>query len=108
MSEAAFLSMMDSTIKISTRTGHSNYGEPTYASSTSSYRARVVEKPGYVHTPGGEDVAYSHVIWAASTGAVSITVSDRLTVGGVVRPMVAVERYPDETGPHHVKILCGY
>jgi hypothetical protein len=106
---AALLDLMPSTIKVSTRTTHSNYGEPSFATSTSSYRARIVEKPGYLRDGTGEEISYSHVVWVASTGAVSITASDRVTLpGGVVRPVLAVERYPDEDGPHHVKVHLGY
>lgn len=106
---SALLGLMTSTIKISTRTTHNNYGEPAFASSTSSYRARIVEQPGYVRSDEGEEVSYSHVMWVASTGSVSITVSDRITLpGGTVRPVKAVERYSDEDGPHHVKVYLGY
>lgn len=106
---SAFLSLMDSTIKISTRTTHSNYGEPSFAATTSSYRARIVEKPGFFRDGAGEEINYSHTIWIASTGSVSITVSDRVTLpGGTIRPVLAVERYPDEDGPHHVKCHLGY
>ena len=104
-----FLSMMGSTIKISTRTGSDNYGKATFAASTTSYRARIVEKPGYVRGAESEEIAYRHVIWARSTSTGKITASDRVTLpGGTVRPVVAVERYPDDDGPHHVKIMLGY
>ena len=103
------LTLMDSTIKISTRTAHSNYGEPTFTGSTTSYRARIVHKPGYMRDATDEDVAYQHVLWVRSTGAVSITASDRLTLpDGSTPPILSVERYPDETGPHHVVIHTGY
>lgn len=106
---SAFLSMMDSTVKISTRTTHNNYGEPSFAATTSSYRARIVEKPGYLRNGQAEEISYSHVMWVASTGSVSITASDRLTLpDGTIRPMLAVERYPDEDGAHHVKVYLGY
>ncbi len=109
MSEAAFLSMMDSTIRVSTRTTHDNYGAPAFAASTASYRARIVHKPGYVRAADGEEVSYAHVMWVASTGSVSITVSDRITLpDGTTPPVIAVERYPDESGPHHVKVMLGY
>lgn len=104
----ALLNMMDATIKVSTRTTHNNYGEPSFASSTATYSARVVEKPGYLRTGDQEAVAYSHTAWVASTGTVSITVSDRLTYNGTVFQVMGVERYPDEDGPHHVKVLFGY
>lgn len=103
-----FLPLMDDVIKVSTRTTHSFSGEPSFAATTATYSARVVEKPGYTHGPEMEEIAYRHVAWVRSTGTVSITATDRVTVNGTIRPVVGVERYPDETGPHHVKVLFGY
>lgn len=104
-----FLTMMDSTIKVSTRTGHSNYGAPTFAGTTTNFRARIVHKPGYVRGAENEEVAYRHVAWVRSTGSVSITASDRITMpDGTTPPVVGVERYPDDDGPNHVKIFMGY
>lgn len=105
--DTAFLSMMDSTIRVSTRTTHNNYGEPSYNTSTASYRARIVHKPGMVRSAGGEEVRYSHVVWMNAT--VAVEPSDRVTLpGGTVLPVLAVERYPDEDGAHHVKLMLGY
>ena len=105
----ALLPLMTSTGKVSTRTTHSNYGEPSFAATTSSYRARIVTKLGYVRGPANEDIAFHTVAWVRSTGAVSITASDRVTLpAGSRPPIVGVERYPDEDLEHHVKILFGY
>lgn len=111
--DTQLLSLMPSTVKVSTRGAHSNYGEPTFGNTTSSYRARIVEKLGYVRSAEGEEVAYSTIAWIRSTGAASITVSDRITfpagVGPSSRPpIVAVERFPDESGVHHTKVYCGH
>ena len=104
-----FLPMMDSTIKVSTRTGHGTYGQGTFAASTTNYRARIVRRPGYVRAPDGEDIEYRDIVWARSTGSVSITASDRVTLpDGSTPPIVSVERYPDDDGAHHVKILLGH
>ena len=75
-----FLSLMDSTVKVSTRTSHSNYGEATFTGSTVSYRARIVTELGYTRNAEGEEVGYGTVAWIRSTGAVSITASDRITL----------------------------
>lgn len=99
---------MDSTVSVSTRSSHSFYGEPSYSTVTTDYRARIVEKPGFFRSPEGEDIGYSHTLWVASTGSVSITVTDRITLpDGSSPPVVAVERLPDEEGEHHVKVLMG-
>ena len=103
-----FLSLMDSTIRVSTRGTHNNYGEPSFAATTASYRARIVYGPTYDRSPGSESVEYSHVLWVRSTGAVSITASDRITLpDGTTPPVAKVERFADEDGPHHCKIYLG-
>lgn len=105
----ALLGLLPSTVKVSTRTGHDNYGKATFAATTTNYRCRVLEKPGYVRGPEAEEIAYRHVVWARSTGAVSITASDRVTMpDGSVPPVVGVERYSDDDGPNHVKIFLGW
>ena len=108
-----FLALMPATIKVSTRTAHSNYGEPTFTGSTTSYSARIVSKLGYVRSVEGEEIAYNTVAWVRSTGTVSITVSDRVTLptgfaASTRPPLVGVERYPDEDGNHHAKLMFGY
>ncbi len=110
--ETAFLEMLPSTLKVSTRSGHDNYGKPTFASSTTSYRCRVVQKAGFVRSPDGETVAVTHVAWVRSTSAVSITVDDRITLPssfaqGTVPPLIGVESYPDVDGVHNRKLLFG-
>lgn len=105
----SLLELMPSTVKVSTRTTHNNYGEASFATTTSSYRARVVSKPGYLRTAEGEEISYAHIAWIRSTGAVSITASDRITLpDGSTPPVVGVERYPDQDGAHHVKVMFGY
>jgi len=104
-----FLSLMTSTLKVSTRSAHSFYGEPTFTGSTTSYRARIVEKPGYLRTGESEEIAYRHMAWVRSTGATSITASDRVTLPDTsTPPVVGVERFSDEDGPHHVKVYFGF
>lgn len=99
---------MPSTIKISTRGSHNNYGEPSFGASTTNYRARILEKPGYLRTGESESIEYSHIVWARSTGATSITASDRVTMpDGSKPPVLRVERYGDEDGENHVKIYMG-
>ena len=106
--DAQLLSLMPSTIKVSTRTTHSFSGTPSFASSTTSYRARIVSKPGYIRGPEQEEIEYRTVAWARSTGATSITASDRVTLpDGSRPPVVGVERYADQDGQHHVKIYFG-
>lgn len=103
------LTMMTSTVTVSTRSSHNNYGEASYSTSSVSYRARIVEKPGFTRAANGEEVGYSHTLWVRSTGSVSITVTDKITLpDGTAPPVVAVERLPDESGPNHCKVHLGH
>lgn len=102
------LELMPSTVTVSTRSSHNAYGEPSYSTSSVSYRARIVEKPGFIRSGEGEDIAYSHTLWVRSTGAVSITATDRITLpDGSSPPVVAVERMSDEDGENHCKVMLG-
>lgn len=102
------LTLMPSTVKISTRSSHNAYGEPTFSNTTTKYRCRWTQKPGFVRGPGGEEVAYTDVVWARSTGATSITVTDRVTLpDGSSPPVRAVETLRDEDGVHHRVIYMG-
>ena len=107
------LELMPSTVKVSTRTGVTRYGEPTFAASTTNYRARVVEKLGFVRNTAGEEIAFNTVAWVRSTGTASITVSDRATLPAGIGPssqpeIVGVERYSDEDGVNHTKLMFGH
>lgn len=107
--ETVFLSMMPSTIKVSTRSGHDNYGQPTFAATTTSYRARIVEKREFLRTAEGEVLEQSHLLWVRSTGAVSITTDDRITLPDGTTPQVlSVEMFPDEDLEHHRRIRLGH
>ena len=111
--DTELLPLMPDTVKVSTRTTHSNYGEPSFAATTSSYRARIVTKLGYVRSAEGEDLAYNTVAWIRSTGTASITASDRITLPtgaapSTRPPIVGIERFPDQDGANHVKVMFGY
>lgn len=85
-----------------------NYGEPSFASSTTSYRARIVHKPGYLRTGESEGMGYEHIAWVRSTGATQITASDRVKMpNGTTPPVLRVEQFGDEDGPNHVKLYMG-
>lgn len=101
--DSDFLEMMPHTVVVSTRTGHSAYGTAAYSTSGSTYRARVVTKPGFVRTSQGETVEARTVAWIASTG--TITVDDKVTLpDGTSPPLALVERYADEDGNNHCKV----
>lgn len=98
---------MTQTIRVSTRSGHTNYGAPIFAATASTYRARIVDKPGFVRSNAGEDVAFRTVAWLASTAP--LTIDDRFTLpDGTSPPAVALERFPDQNGAYHVKLFFGW
>lgn len=105
--EAGFLSLFKSSVTISTRASHNNYGEPSYGSGT-AYSARIHAKEGFVRSASGETIEYTTVVWVASTKA--FTVDDRVALpDGSTPQVVAVERPFDEDGTqHHVKFLLGH
>lgn len=103
---ALFTSLMPSTVTIAGRTGHSNYGVPTWSTGT-TYRARIVHKPRFVRVDEAHTLAIRHDVWIASTGN-TITADDRITLpDGSTPPILAVERYEDADGPHHVHLMLG-
>lgn len=104
--ESAFIDLMPSTVTISTRTTHNNYGEPSYGSGT-SYRARIVNKPEFVRGADGEVIEVRTVVWMRSTG--TIDASDRITLpDGTTPPILAVARFPDDDGTHHHRLSLGW
>lgn len=105
--EVGFLSLMNSTVTISTRTSHNAYGEPTYGSGT-GYRARIMAKDGFARTATGETIEFHTVVWVATTKAFGT--DDRLALpDGTTPQVVSVERPFDEDGSqHHAKFLLGH
>lgn len=104
--ESAFLTMMPSTVQIAAVSSRNDYGEPTYGSNT-AYRARIVDKPSFVRVSDTESIEVRTVVWLNSTAVILPTA--RITFpDGTTPQIVAVERYPDEDGSHHTKIMCGH
>ncbi len=105
--EAEYLELMPSTVSISTRASHSNYGEPTYSTVSVKYRARVVAMPGFVRNAAQEVVEVRTQVWLASTKA--FDTKARITLpDGTSPPIVKSEVYPDQFGNHHVKLFLGW
>jgi hypothetical protein len=83
------------------------YGQPSYGAPT-VLRCRVVSKPRLVRsvsaarseTEGSvREVVSTAQVW---TEPVQWGVDDRITLPDGTQPIILhVERYPDETGPHH-------
>lgn len=101
--DSDFLEMLPHTVVVSTRTGHNNYAQPTWSTSGSTYRARIVHKPSFLRGLRGETMEVGAVIWVASTGTISV--HDKVTLSDGTSPELAyVERVPDEDGTYFHKL----
>lgn len=101
--DSDFLEMMPHTVVVYARASHNSYGEPTYSTSGSTYRARVANKPGMLRNLRGEFTEFFQVAWVASTG--TINVNDKVTLPDGTSPELAnVERNPDEDGVYINKL----
>lgn len=105
MGVSDFLDLMPDTVTVEPFAGRDGYGAPSYGAPV-QYRARVVYRPNLVHAPDGKEVVARGTVWLATSDAVST--EDRLTLpDGSTPRVVAVERYTDASGVHHVKVAFG-
>ncbi len=107
MAEAAFLELMPDTVTVAPRgTTRSLYGVSGAAGTAVSYRARVVMSPGLIRTIEGVAQRVSATAWVSSTA--SIPVDGVYTLpDGSTPPILSVQRYGDQVGLHHVKVMFG-
>lgn len=107
MAEPAYLELMPDTVVIHTRTGHNNYGEATFTTTGTTYRCRLVGKTGIVRGRDGEVFETRSMMWIHSTG--TINKNDRFVLpDGTFPEVVAVDRFPDEVGTHHYRVMLGH
>lgn len=107
--DAAFLTVMPSTVKVRrvTGVGTDGYGDPSYSATTLSLRCRITEKQTLVRTQDGSQEIAKTVLWIRSTS--SFGPSDRFQLpDGTLPPVLAVEEYRDQAGAlHHHKVFMG-
>lgn len=104
--DTEYLTLMPSTISVSPLDSVNQYGEPTYSTSSSSYRALIQEQPTAITDAYGRDTIASHTIYVASTERINITSKLDLPDGtdpAIIRSDVMY----DEDGIHHVVLFCG-
>lgn len=111
--EADFASMLNTTVVVSTSgpSSRSLYGVESYSTSGggSTYAARYVEKREEIRTQNGDVVVQSGVAWVDCTANISTAAKVYVTQVTRAFPIIAVERFPDETGGiHHVKLRLGW
>ncbi len=110
--EDDFLDLMPATVTITTSAARSVYGQPTWSSVGHSYDARVVVRQREIRLATGQTAMSACTVWIASTGT-NISIADRIslpagTLPSTAPPILLVESYPDEDGPHHYKLELGY
>lgn len=109
--ESDFDELLNTTVKISTGgpTSRSLYGVETYSTAGNTFAARYVEKREELRSPTGEVIVQSGVLWINSTANLSTKARAFVNQVSKAFPIIAVERFPDETGgQHHVKIRLGH
>ena len=102
-----FRELLTQTITVSTVATLGVGGAPTFSTSASSYRARLVNTNRQVYNTRGQLVAASHEAWVASTAVLS-PASKYTLPDGSTPPVLRVDAFPDEDGAyHHTRIFFG-
>lgn len=104
--ETEFLTLMPSTITVKAYTSFNQYGEPSYSTSGTTYRALIQEQPTEITDAFGREVISSHTIYVASTARIPLTSKLELPDGtdpAIIRSDVMY----DQDGIHHVVLFCG-
>lgn len=103
--QTAFLRAMPHSVILTAFSGYSTdgYQRPVYASTSSTVRARVVEKrERVIVSPEGQELVTSHIGWVATTQ--TITQRTKFSFESSTYRIMQVERYPDQDGLHHQKL----
>lgn len=95
--------LMPQTIEHRAATGTDAYGKPTYSGATTTYKARIVEKPRRVISRiTGDDVLASTRVWVGGI-IEDLSINDEITLPDGRKPIILTwELYPDEAGDHHM------
>lgn len=105
--EPELLALMPHTIEVYLHEGFNDYGEPSYSTAPTLYRAMVEEKPNMVRDMFGEEVVSSHVAYVASTARIPATARVVLPDGSEP-PLIRASAYYDESGDiHHINMFFG-
>lgn len=101
-----FLTLMPSTISIRAYTSFNQYGEPSYSTSATSYRAYIQEVPTEITDAFGREIVSRHTIYVASTERIDIT-SRLVLPDGTDPAIIRSDVMYDEDGIHHVVLFTG-
>ena len=104
--ERDFRQLMTQSVTVSTVASLGVGGAPTFSTTASTYRARVVNTNKFVHDSRGQGAAVAYEAWLSSTSILS-PASKYTLPDGATPPVVRLDVFPDDLGHHHVHILFG-
>jgi hypothetical protein len=100
--EAAFLTMMPETIDVYPFLGFDTYGEPSYSTGATSYRARIEFVDTVVKDQLGKDVATNITAYMASTSRLS-NLDRYIFPDGSTGIVQSISPVSDDEGIHHIE-----
>lgn len=101
------LDLMPHTITVQALSSFDSYGDPSYSTAVTSYRALVEEKPTKAINQYGEEVLASHIAYVASTARIDLTSLVTLP-DGTAPDLISSGVFADEDGTaHHVVLHFG-
>lgn len=104
--EAAFSSMMPSTVTVNAVQSTDAYGKRVFAGASTSLQCRIQTTRRMVITEDGKEVPVEGTVYVYGTSVV--TVNDKLTLpDNTVVPIVSVETRNDDTGAYATIISYG-
>lgn len=101
-----YLELMPSTLTVNEVSGFNSYGEPTYSTTTTTYRCLITEKPTQVFDQMGEEVVATHHVIVASTSRLSATAEYTFPDGSTPH-LASMSVFYDEDGIHHHELFFG-
>ena len=104
--DTEFLTLMPSTVSVKELVSVNSYGDPTYSTGATSYRALVEQKPTLIRNFSGEEVVAMYTVYVASTEALSPTSFYTLPNGDTPEVQSITVAY-DEDGIHHNVLYLG-
>lgn len=104
--EAEFLTMMPSTMSVYAFTSWTDYGEPVYSTSATTYRYRGEYEPKITGGQLGEEVVTSVTAYVASTSPLN-PLDKYLLYDGSTGIVQSITQAWDDEGLHHNVIRFG-
>jgi len=101
-----FLTMMPSTMSVYAFTSWTDYGDPVYSTSATTYRYRGEYEPSISHDQLGAEVVNSITAYVASTSPFS-PLDNFVLADGSTGVVLSVSQVWDEEGLHHNVVRFG-